>query len=69
MRQFFQDESGAYSMARLLNFLSFWPAAHVLVALPGEGTLGVFLTAYVGGYVGSKWIDQKKGKDTNADTR
>lgn len=56
-QEFFQDESGHYSMTRLLCFLSFFPASLVVVQHGGEGTLGWYLGAYVLGYAGGKAVD------------
>lgn len=67
LHQFFQDNSDRYSMSRLLNFLSFWPASAVLFCIPSEGTLGLYLGAYVGGYIGGKYLEMKDGEKN--DTR
>lgn len=56
---FFRDGSGNRSMSRLLSFLSFWPASAVLLAMPSEGALGLYLAAYVGGYLGGKALETR----------
>lgn len=57
MLEFLEDERDKLSMGRLLSFLSFFPASWVLLALPSEGMLGIYLTAYGVGYLGGKGID------------
>lgn len=55
--EFMEDERDKLSMGRLLSFLSFFPASLVLLSLPSEGMLGIYLTAYGVGYLGGKGID------------
>lgn len=60
--EFFEGEDGHLSMSRLLCFMSFFPAAYVVMASQSEGTLGWFLGAYGGIYVGGKVGDALKSK-------
>jgi len=55
--QFFEGEGSTLSMARLLVFLAFWPAAYVVIIKPGSDTLTIFLTAFVAQYGLSKFGD------------
>lgn len=57
--EFFQGEGEVLSMSRLLGFLAFWPAAYVLVTMPGNDTLITFLGAFVLHYGISKIGDAK----------
>lgn len=59
-REFLQDADGAYSIARLLMFMSFWPATYMACSIRTTEALGVYLTAYVGGYANSKWAERRK---------
>lgn len=61
-REFFEDESGALSMTRLLNFLAFWPASYAFVLNPTEGMAGIYLGVFAGTYAVGKGIDAWKAK-------
>lgn len=63
--QFFRDASGEFSMARLLCFLSFFPATWVLFEIPSEGTLGIYLGTFAISYLGGKGIDAIATVKTN----
>lgn len=63
--EFFEGEGKALSMARLLVFLAFWPAAYVVVIKPGADTLTIFLTAFVAQYGLSKFGDAAVMKQEN----
>ena len=52
---FFRGQSGRLSMTRLLTFLSFIPATYELVRINNEAALGLYLGAYVVGYIGGKF--------------
>jgi len=56
--EFFEGEDRRLSMTRLLMFLSFWPAAVVVVYEHSEATLGWFLSAFVASYIGGKTADK-----------
>lgn len=55
--EFFEGEGSTLSMARLLVFMSFFPAAYVVIIKPGSDTLTIFLTAFVAQYGLSKFGD------------
>lgn len=55
--EFLEDDASKLSLSRLLSFLSFWPASWVLLVLPTEGMLGIYLTAYGVAYLGGKGLD------------
>lgn len=55
--EFFEGDDARLSMTRLLCFMSFFPASWVAITKPGEGTLGLYLGAYVLSYVGGKSAD------------
>lgn len=55
--EFLEDGRDRLSLSRLLSFLSFFPASWVLLELPSEGMLGIYLTAYGVAYLGGKGID------------
>lgn len=55
--EFFEDDASKLSLSRLLSFLSFWPSSWVLLRMPTEGMLGIYLTAYGVAYLGGKGID------------
>lgn len=65
--EFFEGDDGRMSMARLMIFMSFFPASYVVVLSCTEMALGVYLSAYVGGYLGGKGADifkqNRGGKD------
>lgn len=52
-----EDDASKLSLSRLLSFLSFWPSSWVLLRMPTEGMLGIYLTAYGVAYLGGKGID------------
>ncbi len=60
LSQFFEDDTGRLSMSRLLCFLSFWPAAYVVVITLSAEALACLLGAFPGAYVGGKWADSWK---------
>ncbi len=53
--EFFSEADGKASMSRLLCFLSFFPASYVLIKAGTESALGLYLGAYVIGYIGGKY--------------
>lgn len=55
--EFFQDTGGAYSMTRLLCFMSWFPASYVVMTNPTSDLLGWYLGSFVLGYVGGKAAD------------
>lgn len=55
--EFLEDDRDRLSLSRMLSFLSFWPASWVLLKIPTEGMLGIYLTAYGVAYLGGKGID------------
>lgn len=59
LAEFFQDTAGALSMTRLLCFLSLFPSSYVLVMTKTDEALGLYLGAYVIGYLGGKWADTR----------
>lgn len=67
--EFFEGENQRLSMTRLLCFLSFFPASYVLYKntekINISEILGIYLTAYVLGYVGGKTADifMRRGVD------
>lgn len=69
--EFFEDNNDGLSMTRLLCFLSFFPAAYVLIiSTPAErGTLmGLFLGAYATAYTVGKGIDAWRIAKTDTET-
>lgn len=60
MINFFKEPDGKYSMTRLLCFISFFPASWVLVQTKSDAAFGLYLGAYVVGYLGNKMT---KGKE------
>ena len=57
--EFFEGAGNRLSMTRLMVFLSFWPASYVLIKQQTETMLGLYLGAYVLGYVGGKGFDAR----------
>ncbi len=55
--EMFEADSGRLSMMRLTMFLSFFPASYVIIAEPTETMFGLYLGAYVVGYLGGKFAD------------
>ena len=55
--EFFEGARNRLSMMRLTVFLSFWPASYVIITNPTETMLGLYLGAYVIGYIGGKSAD------------
>ena len=55
--ELFEGAGNRLSMMRLTVFLSFWPASYVLVTRPTETMVGLYLGAYVVGYLGGKSAD------------
>ena len=65
-----EDSDSKLSLSRLLSFLSFFPATWVLLKMPTEGMLGIYLTAYGVGYLGGKGLDAmaaRRGDGLNVD--
>lgn len=60
--QFFQNNNGRYSMAKLLLFLSFFPSAVVVLYTMNWETLTPFLTAYTGAAIGNMMSKEKNVK-------
>lgn len=56
--EFFEGDNMRLSMTRLTIFLSFWPASWVLIKSSTETLYGLYLGAYVVGYLGGKWADR-----------
>jgi hypothetical protein len=68
--EFLEDDRDRLSLSRMLSFLSFWPASWVLLKIPTEGMLGIYLTAYGVGYLGGKGLDAmaaRRGGGLNVD--
>lgn len=68
MIDFFKDTDGKLSMKSLLFFMSFFPAAYVVVInamMIGEGIYGLYLATYAGVYGYGKWVDYKAKKSEN----
>lgn len=63
----FEGENNRLSMMRLMVFLSFFPASAVMLSIRNTESLAVYLSAYVGGIVGSKTVDVI-GRKKNART-
>jgi len=59
-REFFEDESGALSMTRLLCFLSFFPASWVTIRIQNENALAIYVGTYALSYLGGKGLDAVK---------
>lgn len=57
--QFFKGEGNQLSMARLLAFMSWFPATAVLIYLKTEGALGLYLGVFVGNATIQKFADIK----------
>lgn len=55
--EFFEGAGNRLSMMRLTIFLSFWPASYVLIKQQTETMLGLYLGAYVAGFIGGKRAD------------
>ena len=56
-------------MSRLLPFMAFFPATIVVLWVHTETALGVYLGAYVTGYLGGKCADAYSSKgNINANT-
>lgn len=59
--EFLEGDNQRLSMTRLLCFLSFFPASYVVIVNAKEMNiseiLGIYLTAYVLGYIGGKTAD------------
>ena len=53
-QEFFEEANGKLSMTRLLCFISFFPASWVLLRTQTETAFGLYLGAYVLGYIGGK---------------
>lgn len=60
--QFFQNNNGRYSMAKLLLFLSFFPASFVVMYNQGWETLTAYLAAYTGAAVGNMMSKDRHAK-------
>lgn len=54
--EFLKEGDGKPSITRLLCLLSFFPASYVLIKSGTEEALGLYLGAYVIGYIGGKHI-------------
>lgn len=59
--ELFEGDNGRLSMTRLTVFLSFFPASIVLMRASTETIYGLYLGAYVIGYLGGKWADRPQG--------
>lgn len=57
-REFLQDEKGVYSSTRLIAFGAFLVSSVELFRLDTEGAFGVFVTVWVGNFLGSKAIER-----------
>lgn len=57
LTELFESDIGRLSMMRLTMFLSFFPASWVIIKNPTETMLGLYLGAYVTGYLGGKFAD------------
>lgn len=58
--ELFTDDSGRASLTRLLSFFSFLPATWVVLTVDSEHietVLGIYIGAYVLGYLGGKTAD------------
>jgi len=62
MREFFEDDEGRLSMSRLLCFLAFPAATYVVILKPSAEVLGVYLGAFVLGYIGGKFGEVRNAK-------
>lgn len=68
-REFFEDENGALSMTRLLNFLAFWPSSYAFLHNPTEGMAGIYLGVFGATYAVGKGIDAWKAKPASPPTQ
>lgn len=64
LTEIFEAEDKRLSLSRVLSFLSFWPASWVLLKMPTEGMLGIYLTAFSVAYLGGKGLDAMMTKRT-----
>ena len=55
-------------MARLLNFLSFFPATTVLLWLHTEGALAIYTASYGLAYVGAKGFESWNARKEQSET-
>lgn len=62
--EFFEGDGNRLSMARLLTFMSFYPASYMLVKIGTAEALGYYLGAYVLNYIGGKASDCMKSRRT-----
>ena len=64
--EFFEGENKRLSMARLLTFISWFPASGILLWVRTTEALSVYLGAFVLNSVANKAIDVQGRKKTNA---
>lgn len=57
LAEFFEGDDGRLSMTRLTVFLSIFPSSWVLIKTQENTALGLYLGAYVTGYLGGKGAD------------
>lgn len=55
--EIFQADDKSLSLTRVLCFISIIPATYVLIINPTEGMMGLYLGAYVMGYISGKGLD------------
>lgn len=64
IKELFEDDKKQLSMTRLLTFMSFFPASWVVIETQAADTLGWYLGAFAGAYVGGKLADKLGGAKT-----
>ncbi len=67
--EFYEGDSNRLSMARLLTFLSFFPATYEMIRIDSAEALGYYLGAYVLNYIGGKASDcmkTRRGRDDDS---
>lgn len=66
--EFFEDDKGRKSMARLLCFMSFFPSSFVVVTTRTDNALLYYIGGYVLGYIGGKgcdaWATRRNAEET-----
>ena len=66
-KQFFQDDSNILSMSRLLMFAAYPPSTYILLVNAKSQyiteLLGVYVGAFVLGYIGGKFAEKKAKPD------
>ena len=63
--EFFQGEGNSLSMARLLQFMAFFPATGVMAYIHTTEALTMYLGAFVANGVLNKFADKKGNKNAN----